>query len=102
MTEHSSADIVLACHQLAKHFMQGDARIDVLKGLDLAIRAGERVAIVGASGSGKTTLLQCLGGLDLPSGGTVSITGRNINELSDAQRGDLRNWPAGFFLFLNL
>src|SRR5262245_47814687 len=96
MTDTSSADVVLACHQLAKYFVQGDARIDVLKGLDLEIRAGERVAIVGASGSGKTTLLQCLGGLDLPSGGHVSITGRNINELSDAQRGDLRNVALGF------
>ena len=67
---------------LVKHFQQGDTRVEVLKGVDLAIAAGERIAIVGASGSGKTTLLQLLGGLDLPTSGTVSIAGQEINELS--------------------
>jgi lipoprotein-releasing system ATP-binding protein len=87
---------VLACQQLVKHFQQGDTRVDVLKGVDLEVAAGERVAIVGASGSGKTTLLQLLGGLDLPSAGSVTITGQHINELSDAARGDLRNRALGF------
>ena len=77
-------------------FLQGDARVEVLRGIDLAIAAGERVAIVGASGSGKTTLLQLLGGLDLPTSGTVAIAGQRINELSDAQRGNLRNRALGF------
>ncbi|MDY6949716.1 MAG: lipoprotein-releasing ABC transporter ATP-binding protein LolD [Pseudomonadota bacterium] len=87
---------VLACSNLAKHFQQGDTRVDVLKGIDFAIYPGERVAIVGASGSGKTTLLQLLGGLDLPTSGTVSIAGQQINQLSDKQRGDLRNRALGF------
>jgi lipoprotein-releasing system ATP-binding protein len=90
------ASAVLACSGLTKHFQQGDARVDVLNGVDLAVRAGERVAIVGASGSGKTTLLQLLGGLDLPSSGAVSIAGRRISELTDAQRGELRNHALGF------
>lgn len=90
------SDPVLACSNLAKHFQQGDTRVDVLKGIDFAIHPGERVAIVGASGSGKTTLLQLLGGLDLPSSGTVSIAGQEINQLSDRQRGDLRNRALGF------
>src|SRR5690606_6304384 len=89
-------DLVLACKGLAKHFQQGDVRVDVLKGVELSIAAGERVAIVGASGSGKTTLLQLLGGLDLPTGGEVSIAGQAINALSDAQRGELRNRALGF------
>lgn len=87
---------VLACTHLAKHFMQGDTRVDVLRGVDLSVQPGERIAIVGASGSGKTTLLQLIGGLDLPSSGTVSIVGENINELSDVARGDLRNRAVGF------
>jgi lipoprotein-releasing system ATP-binding protein len=87
---------VLSCTSLVKHFLQGDARVEVLKGVDLSIHAGERVAIVGASGSGKTTLLQLLGGLDLPTSGYVTIAGRRISELSDAARGELRNRALGF------
>lgn len=87
---------VLTCSHLAKHFMQGDTRVDVLRGVELNVRSGERIAIVGASGSGKTTLLQLIGGLDLPSTGTVTIAGENINELSDVARGELRNRAVGF------
>jgi lipoprotein-releasing system ATP-binding protein len=90
------SDPVLACSNLTKHFQQGDTRVEVLNGVDLTIHAGERVAIVGASGSGKTTLLQLLGGLDLPTSGTVSIAGQRISELSDKERGDLRNRALGF------
>lgn len=87
---------VLACGGLVKHFQQGDIRVEVLKGVELTVHAGERVAIIGASGSGKTTLLQLLGGLDLPTSGSVTITGKHINELSDAARGELRNHALGF------
>jgi lipoprotein-releasing system ATP-binding protein len=90
------SDPVLACSNLSKHFQQGDTRVEVLKGVELAIHAGERVAIVGASGSGKTTLLQLLGGLDLPTSGSVSISGQQISQLSDKDRGDLRNRALGF------
>ncbi|HEX7114994.1 MAG TPA: lipoprotein-releasing ABC transporter ATP-binding protein LolD [Steroidobacter sp.] len=90
------SEIVLACRGLVKEFQQGDTRVEVLKGVNLEVAAGERVAIVGASGSGKTTLLQLLGGLDLPTAGHVSIIGQEINELSDADRGLLRNRALGF------
>ena len=87
---------VLACSELAKEFQQGDTRVEVLKAVNFNVDAGERVAIVGASGSGKTTLLQLLGGLDLPTKGSVTISGERINELSDAARGTLRNRALGF------
>jgi lipoprotein-releasing system ATP-binding protein len=87
---------VLSCTALNKHFVQGDARVEVLNSVDFTVHPGERAAIVGASGSGKTTLLQLLGGLDLPTSGTVKIAGQAINELSDAERGDLRNRALGF------
>lgn len=89
-------NLVLTCSGLVKHFEQGDARVEVLKGVDLQILAGERIAIVGASGSGKTTLLQLLGGLDLPTAGAVTIAGMEISRLSDAARGELRNRALGF------
>ncbi|MGB5103915.1 MAG: lipoprotein-releasing ABC transporter ATP-binding protein LolD [Steroidobacteraceae bacterium] len=87
---------ILACVDVRKHFVEAGQRLDVLTGVDLRIGSGESVAIIGASGSGKTTLLQILGGLDLPSGGTVRITGRSLAELSDGERGTLRNRALGF------
>ncbi|HZF15647.1 MAG TPA: lipoprotein-releasing ABC transporter ATP-binding protein LolD [Steroidobacteraceae bacterium] len=87
---------VLSCRGLRKQFRQGDTLLDVLVGVDFEVAQGERVAIVGASGSGKTTLLQLLGGLDLPTGGAVSILGSPMHELSDAERGILRNRSVGF------
>jgi lipoprotein-releasing system ATP-binding protein len=92
----SNAEAVLSCESLCKHFQQGDTRVDVLKGVEFTVAPGERVAIIGASGSGKTTLLQLLGGLDLPSSGTVHIQGQAVNQLSDAARGALRNRALGF------
>jgi lipoprotein-releasing system ATP-binding protein len=87
---------VLECHSLVKTFQQGDVRVEVLRGVELRVERGERVAIIGASGSGKTTLLQLLGGLDLPSSGSVSIIGQRISELDDVARGNLRNRALGF------
>jgi lipoprotein-releasing system ATP-binding protein len=95
MTMNSDA-MVLVGQDLAKDFVQGDAKIRVLRAASISVRAGERIAIVGASGSGKTTLLQLLGGLDLPTSGTVEIAGSAMNRLNDAERGYLRNRAVGF------
>jgi lipoprotein-releasing system ATP-binding protein len=92
----NSTAMVLEGRDLAKEFVQGDVKIQVLRAASISVRAGERIAIVGASGSGKTTLLQLLGGLDLPSGGTVEIAGSAMNRLSDTERGHLRNRAVGF------
>lgn len=87
---------VLAGENLVKQFEQGQTLLTVLRGASIQVRRGERIAIVGASGSGKTTLLQVLGGLDLPTGGTVRIAGERMEALSDAARGRLRNRAVGF------
>jgi lipoprotein-releasing system ATP-binding protein len=92
----NSNDIVLEGEDLAKDFVQGGVTLQVLRGAAIRVRAGERIAIVGASGSGKTTLLQLLGGLDLPTRGTVRIAGSAMNRLSDTERGLLRNRAVGF------
>ena len=96
MTMSNSDAMVLEGRDLAKDFVQGDAKIHVLRAASIRVRAGERIAIVGASGSGKTTLLQLLGGLDLPTSGTVEIAGSAMNRLNDAERGYLRNRAVGF------
>jgi lipoprotein-releasing system ATP-binding protein len=92
----NSSDAVLKGADLVKEFIQGGVTLQVLRGASITVRAGERIAIVGASGSGKTTLLQLLGGLDLPTRGTVDIAGAAMNQLSDTERGRLRNHAVGF------
>jgi len=87
---------ILSCDGVRKHFDEAGHLLEVLAGVELRIARGETLAIVGASGSGKTTLLQILGGLDLPSSGIVRITGQSLADLSDAERGVLRNRSLGF------
>ncbi|HUK02782.1 MAG TPA: lipoprotein-releasing ABC transporter ATP-binding protein LolD [Steroidobacteraceae bacterium] len=89
-------EAVLEAIGISKSFRQGPVTLDVLRGVDVRIGAGERVAIVGASGSGKTTLLQILGGLDQPTAGRVMVDGADIHRLSEAARGALRNRALGF------
>jgi lipoprotein-releasing system ATP-binding protein len=92
----TNPDTVLLGQDLVKEFIQGGVTLPVLRGANIEVRAGERIAIVGASGSGKTTLLQLLGGLDLPTRGTVGIDGSAMDRLNDAERGRLRNRAVGF------
>jgi len=85
---------IVACCGLNKTYQGLD--VAVLNGIDLTVNAGEQVAIVGASGSGKSTLLHLLGGLDMPTSGDVHILGKNLAQLSESQKGQLRNASLGF------
>ncbi len=88
--------LVIEAQGLGKTYAEGKLRTPVFDGLDLQVRTGETVAILGASGAGKSTLLHLLGGLDTPTAGEVLVTGQKMSALSDAQRGALRNRALGF------
>jgi lipoprotein-releasing system ATP-binding protein len=87
---------MLQCQGLTMRFNQGGLDVEVLKGVDLNIGIGERVAIMGASGSGKSTLLHLLGGLEKPTSGKVILNGTDLNDVSGAKLAKLRNSSLGF------
>ncbi len=87
---------VLSARGVERRFQEGSTRLEVLRGLNLEVRAGERLGIIGVSGSGKTTLLQILGGLDRPDAGHVEIDGRDLHALTEHERSTLRNRTMGF------
>ena len=87
---------VLEAHGLVKTFSDVGRNVEVLRGVELSVAKGDRVAIVGTSGSGKTTLLQLIGGLDQPTAGEVRVAGESMSALRDADRGRLRNRALGF------
>ena len=89
-------DAILSCRNLTKTFTIGKQDVPVLKGVNLDVQRGERIAIVGASGSGKSTLLHLLGGLDHASGGSVQILGQEVQSMDETQRGEMRNHSLGF------
>ena len=87
---------VLEARGLAKTYREGRLDTPVFDGLELSVRRGETVAIIGASGAGKSTLLHLLGGLDTPTAGEVFVAGQPMARLGDAERGRLRNRALGF------
>ncbi|MBD3815928.1 MAG: ABC transporter ATP-binding protein [Halothiobacillus sp.] len=89
-------DIALETRHLHRTYREGDLVVPVLKGIDLAVKKGEMLAIVGASGSGKSSLLQLMGGLDKPTAGEVWLAGHLLSTQSEAARGTLRNRHLGF------
>jgi lipoprotein-releasing system ATP-binding protein len=89
-------EVVLSAQGLTRRFSEGRLDVTVLQGVDLQIRRGETLAIVGASGSGKSTLLHLLGGLDAPDAGSVFVLGQDLSLASAAAQGRLRNQHLGF------
>lgn len=94
--ERTSGGVVLSCHGLGRTFSEGDLNVSVLTGVDLTVKAGQQLAIVGSSGSGKSTLLHLLGGLDQPSKGEVELMGQRFSSMGEAARSRLRNRHLGF------
>jgi lipoprotein-releasing system ATP-binding protein len=94
---------MLQATALEKTYHKGKVRIPVLRGIDLQVRRGEFLAIIGQSGSGKTTLLHLLGLLDAPAKGQIQFAGRRVDNLSTRQRDELRNQKLGMiFQFYHL
>jgi putative ABC transport system ATP-binding protein len=95
--------VAVGAHAIARRFGEGETAVDALRGVDLEVRSGELVAVMGPSGSGKSTLMHILAGLDKPTGGTVAIAGIEITTLNDAKLTKLRRDHIGFvFQFFNL
>ncbi len=90
------SNLVVEATNLTKSFEDGKRKIEVLKNVNLAVRKGELLSIIGASGSGKSTLLQLLGGLDKPSSGDVLINDCAIHSLNEKQQARFRNKNLGF------
>jgi len=94
---------ILQARELTRRFQLGATTVEALRGVSLTVGAGEFVALMGPSGSGKSTLLQCLGGLDRPSSGEVTLDGTVLGSLSDEDATRLRRDRTGFvFQFFNL
>ena len=99
----SKDDFILKADGIHKSYRMGVAKVRVLKGVDLAVKKGEFVAIVGASGSGKSTLLHILGALDKPNKGVVKFEGRDLSRHSGSELNRFRNKMVGFvFQFYHL
>ena len=96
-------DIIIQATGIHKTYDTGQIKVHALRGVDLAVRRGEMVAIMGPSGCGKTTLLNCLSGLDSVDQGKVLIEGTSLAEMSDDERTIYRARRMGFvFQFYNL
>ncbi len=89
-------ELVLSVEHLRQSFAIGRDRLEVIRDVNLQIRKGESLAIVGASGQGKSTLMHLMGGLEKPTGGVVRILGQEIYKLRESARSRLRNQSVGF------
>ena len=87
---------LVVCDNLVKIYQIEELEVVALQGLDLEIRRGEMMAIIGASGSGKSSLLNIIGGLDRPSAGQITVNGRNLLKAPDRELEDYRLHDVGF------
>lgn len=96
MDDYQANKLIIECQDLTQYFEEGKNRVDVFENINLQIRQGERIAIVGASGSGKSTLLYMMGGLDKIKSGKVFIDGHDISRMNPKMIGLMRNRHLGF------
>jgi putative ABC transport system ATP-binding protein len=102
-TPDAPAGVAIEATGITRRYGDGATAVDALRGVDLSVRSGELVAVMGPSGSGKSTLMHILAGLDKPTEGTVTIAGTEITTLNDAKLTRLRRDHIGFvFQFFNL
>jgi len=94
--ETQTSFAVIKAANIHKTFSEGSLKVPVLKGVNLTVERGERIAIMGSSGSGKSTLLHLLGGLDQLSDGEIEVDGENFAKLDENQLGKVRNNKLGF------
>ncbi len=98
-----SIPFLIECQAVQRHYGPSEARTTALAGVDLNVKAGEQIAVVGPSGSGKSTLLQLIGAMDAPDHGKVLVDGRDLASLKDDQAARFRRETIGFvFQFFNL
>lgn len=91
-----TSDVIIDCQNIDQYFDEGTGRVDIFQGLNVQIKTGQRVAIIGASGSGKSTLLYMMGGLDKIKSGRLLIEGQDVSQLNARKLGILRNKTLGF------
>jgi lipoprotein-releasing system ATP-binding protein len=96
MNKEMKTSSVLQCSNVTKTFTDAGTTIKVLNNINFTVNASEMTAIIGMSGAGKSTLLHVLGGLDKPTAGNILVSGININQLSAAKKGEIRNHYLGF------
>jgi len=98
-----SEDIIIDVKGIERNFELGQVTVKALRGIDLSVRRGEFLVILGPSGSGKTTLLNCLGGIDSPTNGTITVEGENIGSYREGKLSEYRRNKVGWiFQFFNL
>ena len=99
----SANGAVVVATDLSRRYGEGEAAVDALRGVSLAVQTGELVAVMGPSGSWKSTLMHLLAALDKPTGGSVAIAGQDVGSLNDGEVTLLRRNHIGFvFQFFNL
>jgi putative ABC transport system ATP-binding protein len=98
-----NSDIIIEAKGIERNFELGEVTVRALRGIDLTVTRGEFLVILGPSGSGKTTLLNCLGGIDSPSAGTITVEGENIGTYNETRLSEYRRNKVGWiFQFFNL
>lgn len=98
-----SEDLIIEVKGIERNFELGEVNVRALRGIDLLVRRGEFLVILGPSGSGKTTLLNCLGGIDSPTNGTITVEGENIGSYKEGKLSEYRRNKVGWiFQFFNL